>query len=209
MNRLLVLAAAACALATDQPRISSADVAQSPMTVMDAIRQRRSTRTFTGEPISQDATARLCFAAQGITDAAGGLRASPSAGALYPLELYVVAPNGVFHYQPRGNAVARIGTGDRREALARAARGQDAVRRAGAALVITAVVSRTRAKYGDRAERYALLEAGHAAENVLLEATSLRLGSVPIGAFDDDAVRTVIDAPRDELPVYVIAVGAR
>ncbi len=204
---MLVLAAAAFALATDQPRVSSADVA-SPMTVEEAIRQRRSTRAFTGDAIAHDATARLCFVAQGITDPAGGLRAAPSAGALYPLELYVVEPSGVFHYHPRGSVLTRIATGDRREALARASLGQDAVRRAGAAFVITAVYSRTRTKYGDRAERFALLEAGHAAQNVLLEATSLRLGSVPIGAFDDDAVKRVIDAPEEETPVYVIAVGA-
>lgn len=180
----------------------------SGMTVEAALAQRRSIRAFTGD-VSKDAIGRLCWAAQGITEPTGGLRTAPSAGALYPLELYVVGSAGVLHYEPRRNALSRVTSDDRRDALARAALGQSVVKQASVAFVITAVVARTRAKYGDRAERYAYLEAGHAAQNLLLEATSLRLGATPVGAFDDDAVRRVVGAGAEQTPVYVIPVGAR
>lgn len=173
----------------------------------DALRRRRSVRAFSTQPLSLEDLGRLCWAAQGITDPALGLRTAPSAGALYPLELYVVLSSGVFHYEPQGHRLKRLDDTDQRGTLARAALGQDAVRLAGADIVVTAVVSRTRAKYGDRAERYAHLEAGHAAQNVLLEATALGLGSVPIGAFDDQAVRRAIGASADETPLYILAVG--
>ena len=208
MDRRIAMSVAACILATDAPRTPRAAL-NAPVTLDEAIAQRRSVRTFTGTPPSNDAIGRLCWAAQGITDTTTGHRAAPSAGALYPLELYVVGRAGVFHYEPRLNALPRTTSEDRRDALARASLGQDAVRQASVSFVITAVVARTRAKYGDRAERYAYLEAGHAAQNLLLEATSLHLGAVPIGAFDDDAVRRVLGASMEETPLYVIPVGSR
>ena len=173
----------------------------------DALRRRRSVRVFAARALSSEHVGQLCWAAQGITEPAAGLRTAPSAGALYPLELYVVLPDGVFRYEPRAHRLRRIDATDQRVVLSRATLGQDAVRLASADLVITAALSRTRAKYGDRAERFAHLEAGHAAQNVLLEATSLGLAAVPIGAFDDGDVRRAIGAPADELPLYVIAIG--
>ena len=102
----------------------------------------------------------------------------------------------------------RIYDGDRRSDLARATLGQDAVRLAGVDLVLTGVTKRTRAKYADRAERYVALEAGHVAQNILLEATVLGLAAVPIGAFDDAAVRLVVGASNEELPLYVLPIGS-
>ncbi len=200
--RLFALIAAGV-LAADQPRDRGA------MTVEAALAGRRSIRTFSGAVVTRDEVGRLCWAAQGITERASGLRTAPSAGASYPLELYVVGADGVFHYEPHKNALPRITSDDRRDALARAALGQGVVKQANVAFVITAVVARTREKYGERAERYAYLEAGHAAQNLLLEATSLHLGATPVGAFDDDAVRRVVGAATEETPLYVIPVGGR
>lgn len=180
----------------------------SAATSLDALLgSRRSVRTFSTRALAWEHVRRLCWAAQGITDPTLGRRTAPSAGALYPLELYVVAPNGAFHYEPDTDTLTKLHDRDLRAELARAALGQDAVRSPAIDIIVTAVLARTRAKYGARAERYAQLEAGHAAQNVLLEATARGLGSVPIGAFDDDAVRAVVGASRDETPLYVIAVG--
>jgi SagB-type dehydrogenase family enzyme len=187
--------------------VSFPPVASAATPLDDAIRRRRSVRAFDSRALSQEHLGQLCWAAQGITEPALGRRAAPSAGALYPLEVYLVLPSGLFHYEPRGHRLRRIDGSDRRAALARAALGQDAVRGAAVDIVITAVVSRTHSKYGSRAERYAQLEAGHAAQNVLLEATALGLGAVPVGAFDDGAVRAVIGASADEAPLYILAVG--
>lgn len=177
----------------------------------EALRRRRSVRSFSASsaarPLASEQVGQLCWAAQGITEPGTGRRTAPSAGALYPLELYVVQAAGVFRYEPHGHRLKRIATSDQRAVLSRAALGQDAVRLASTDLVITAVLSRTRAKYADRAERYAHLEAGHAAQNVLLEATSLGLGAVPVGAFDDVDVRSAIGAPEGEVPLYIIAIG--
>ncbi len=173
----------------------------------DALARRRSVRSFSSQEISTAELGQLCWAAQGITERDGSGRAAPSAGALYPLELYVVLPAGLFHYEPREHRMRQLDAVDHRAALARAALDQDAVSNAGADLVLTAVVARTRAKYGDRTERFVAMEAGHAAQNVLLEATAMGLGAVPIGGFDDGDVRKVLGVGGDELPLYVIATG--
>lgn len=215
---LATLGAMTIALACDDPSIAGesqlddAGIMTLPpastgtVTLDYALRHRRSIRSFSAEPLSLGHVGQLCWAAQGVTEPTLGHRTAPSAGALYPLELYVVLPSGVFHYEPRHHRLKRVGNTDRRTRLARAALGQDSVRLAGVNLVITAVVSRTRV-YHDRAERYVHLEAGHAAENVLLEATALGLGTVPIGAFDDAAVRRAIGAPLEETPLYILSVG--
>jgi SagB-type dehydrogenase family enzyme len=176
------------------------------MPLDEALARRRSVREYTAEPVSDQAIARLMWAAQGITDPEGH-RTAPSAGALYPLELYAVTARGLFHYEPREGRVSRVGTADIRPALARAALSQDAVRKAPLVLVFAAVHARTAAKYGVRAERYVNLEAGHAAQNVLLEATALGLGAVPVGAFDDDALARALSLPEEERPLYLVAVG--
>lgn len=173
----------------------------------EALAQRRSIRAFAPTELSQGELGQLLWAAQGITDPRLGHRTAPSAGALYPLELYVVTPDGAVRYAPRSHATQQIAVGDLRPKLADAALGQDAVREAPVAIVVTAVPARTARKYGARADRYVALEAGHAAENVLLEATALGLGAVPIGAFDDEDVRSVLRLPPDEQPLYILPVG--
>lgn len=171
------------------------------------INRRRSQREFSTAAITPAELAQLTWAAQGITDKERGLRASPSAGALYPLELYVVDAQGVWRYDPAHNSLRRITAGDHRADLAHAAVGQPQVGTAAANLVFTGVTDRLRPRYGDRAERYAYIEVGHAAENVLLQATALGLGAVPVAAFDDDAMRKVLGAGASETPLYIVSVG--
>jgi len=151
--------------------------------------------------------AQLCWAAQGITDQAGGGRTAPSAGALYPLTVFVVDAAGLGEYEPRLHALRDVLSGDIRGELQAAAHDQPWVGAAPVCLVIAMDVGQTAAKYGRRAERYCLLEAGHAAQNVLLQATALGLGGVPVGAFDDDRVSDLLRLPRNLRPVYLIPLG--
>ncbi len=180
--------------------------------VEKALLQRRSVREYRNQPLTLAEISQLVWAAAGITDRAG-YRTAPSAGALYPLEVYVVAGNvnglaaGVYRYSPRGHELVRIAEGDRRRELAAVALGQEMIRHAAADLVFTAVYRRTTSKYGERGMRYVHMEAGHAAENVSLQAVPLRLGTVMVGAFDDARVRGVLNLPGEEAPLYIIPIG--
>lgn len=177
------------------------------LSVEEAISTRRSVREFSRDPLSMDEIGQLFWSAQGITDSASGHRASPSAGALYPLEVYAVTHDGVYHYLPANHQLERVIARDLRLSLAGAALGQTAVQEAAVDFVFTGVVSRTSGKYGDRAERFVYMEAGHAAENMLLQALALGLGGVTIGGFSDDAVRTVLALPAGEQPLYIVSIG--
>ena len=161
-------------------------------------------RTFEDRDLDDRELAQLLWAAQGISD---GHRTAPSAGALYPLVVRVADRTGVWRYLPSDHAVERDLADDRRAQLATAAFGADAPRTAPAVFLISARVAITAHRYGSRAERYATLEAGHAAQNLLLTATALELASVPVGAFDDDAVRRTLELPATETPMYLIPVG--
>ncbi len=178
-----------------------------PVSLEAALQSRRSRRDFTSQELDPSEISQLLWAAQGITDRRG-FRTAPSAGALYPLELYIVTVDGVFHYQPQKHALEVIRGGDLREPLHDAALGQDPVLEAPLVLVIAAVYERTQVKYGpERSPRYVHLEAGHAAQNVLLQAAALDLGAVPIGAFYDARVQAVLGLPADHQPLYLIPIG--
>lgn len=178
----------------------------------ELLRQRRSIRSYADAPLTKDEVMKLLWAGQGITAAWGG-RTAPSAGALYPLELYVAIGNveglapGVYKYDSRQNKLNLVKEGDVRSSLAQAALGQSCVRDGAINIVIAAVYKRTTAKYGARGERYVHIEVGHAAQNICLEATSLGLGLVTVGAFDDTAVAKIMSMSADEVPLYVIPVG--
>jgi SagB-type dehydrogenase family enzyme len=177
------------------------------LTLEEALAKRRSVRQYSAKALTMDELGQLLWAAQGITHPAG-LRTAPSAGALYPLEVYAVTPDGVYLYEPQGHRLALQVPGDVRTALYEAALQQGAVREAPAVIVITAVYERTANKYGEeRSPRYAHLEAGHAAQNILLQAVALNLGAVPIGAFYDDQVKKVLELPGDQQPLYLIPAG--
>jgi len=177
------------------------------MTLEEALTRRRSVREFAPKLLSEQQLGQLLWAAQGITHG-DGLRTAPSAGALYPLEIYVATPSGLFHYDPRKHQLERVLPRDVRAELRLAALEQDQVRDAGAVFVVTAVFERTARKYGPaRAPRYVHIEVGHAAQNLLLQAVALDLAAVPVGAFRDDRVRNVLSLPRDHEPLYLIPVG--
>jgi SagB-type dehydrogenase family enzyme len=167
---------------------------------------RHSVRDFSGRPLGRALIGQLFWAAQGITHGERG-RPAPSAGALYPLELYAVTSGQVLHYLPQGHRAQRWTVPQARHELARASGGQSVVGAAPVVLVVTAVLARTAGKYGSRAQRYVDLEAGHAAQDVLLQACAAGLGAVPIGSFDDDQVAQVLDLATDEAPRYLIPVG--
>ena len=137
-----------------------------------------------------------------------GLRTTPSAGALYPLEVYLVTKEGVFHYESRAHQLRMTMSADVRNALSNAALRQESVGDAPSILVLAGIYERTAKKYGRaRAERYVHLEAGHAAQNVLLQAVALGVVAVPIGAFQDDEVRQVLALPRTHRPLYLVPIG--
>ena len=141
----------------------------------EVLRKRESWRRFSQEPLTNEEVARVMWAAQGVTRTWGG-RTAPSAGALFPLEIYVVLEWGVHHYLPRNHQLLRLSGEDVREALCSAALSQVFIRDAPATVVIAVVFERVTVKYGSRGERYAMIEAGHAAQNSLLQATSMGLG---------------------------------
>lgn len=172
----------------------------------EALTRRRSIREFREEGLTSEEISQLLWAGQGITDPRG-LRTAPSAGALYPLELYVATEEGAYHYLPSTDGLALLSEEDLRGRLWEAGLEQDALREAPAIIVVTAIYARTEGKYGARAERYVHLEAGHAAQNILLQATALDLGAVPIGAFHDEKVQEALALPKDHEPLYLIPVG--
>jgi SagB-type dehydrogenase family enzyme len=176
------------------------------MSLEETLVRRRSVRSFQDQALTRAQIGQLLWAAQGITSARG-FRTAPSAGALYPLEVYIATANGVFRYEPGQHRLRRTRAQDVRSEIHAAALRQRAVGDAPALFVITAIYARTARKYGGRAERYVRIEAGHAAQNLLLQAVALGLGAVPIGAFDDDDVRACLGAPEDHAPLYIIPVG--
>ena len=187
-------------MALPEPRLKG------EMSLEETLVQRRSVRSFTEEKLTLEEISQLLWAAQGMTALWGG-RTAPSAGALYPLEVYVATANGLYHYVPQEHKVIIESQDDLRLKLWEAGLKQDAIREAPAVFVITAVYERTAKKYGDRAERYVKLEAGHACQNLLLQAVALDLGAVPIGAFYDDQVQAALSLPPDHEPLYLIPVG--
>ncbi len=194
-------------LATGQTTLLPEPNTQGRVSLEEALKNRRSIRSFSDQSVDLDAISQLLWAAQGITDSRGH-RTAPSAGALYPLEIYLVTPQGVAHYHPGSNSLQMMKTGDHRSDLHQAALRQDAVLDAPVVLVVTAVYGRTEEKYGpERSPRYVHLEAGHAAQNVLLQAVALDLGAVPIGAFDDLKVQGILALPSDHQPLYLIPIG--
>lgn len=170
------------------------------------MQRRRSAREFAPTPLPIAVVGQLLWAGQGVTDPAGR-RVAPSAGGRYPLELYVVTAEKTLHYLPKGHRVESRSDADLRMRLQAAALDQPAVGTAPAVIVISSVTDRTAAKYGAQAAQFVNIEVGHVAQNILLEATALRLSVVPIGGFDPATVATVLALPPDEDVRYLIPVG--
>ena len=172
----------------------------------ESIEQRRSVRAFSQKDLTLQQISQLLWSAQGLT---GNRRfhSAPSAGALYPLEIYLATKDGLFHYEPGNHTIEVVTHDDIREQLAVASFGQGFVEEAPADIIICAEYARVGNKYGARAERYVHMEAGHAAENLHLQAVALGLGSIPVGAFDDKAVKKACMLPKEYEPLYIIPVG--
>jgi SagB-type dehydrogenase family enzyme len=193
-------------VALPKPRRTSGAAVEAVMSA------RRSIRDFAAGSITLGELGQLLWAAQGVTDAAGG-RTAPSAGATYPLELYVATGSiegltpGLYRYVPRRHTLQGVATGDLRRDLASAALSQSWIAEAAAIIVVTAVFQRTTSKYGHRGERYVQIEVGHAGENFCLQAVALGLGSTVIGAFEDVAVKAVIGADEPGEPLCLLPVG--
>ena len=178
------------------------------MSLEETLLRRESVRDFSSQPLTSKEISQLLWAVQGMTKQWGG-RAAPSAGALYPLETYLATADGFFHYLPARHQLIRLSDRNLLKDLSLAALGQACTREAPAVIVVTAVYERTSGKYGQRAERYIAMEAGHAAQNILLQATALGLGAVPVGAFYDEQVQKALGLPVDHRPLYLIPVGHR
>jgi SagB-type dehydrogenase family enzyme len=182
------------------------------VSVEQALVKRRSTREFRSGPLSLPQVSQLLWAAQGITSPKG-YRTAPSAGALYPLELYLVAgdveelPAGIYRYVPRHHQLLAVIAGDKRASLAAAALGQEWIREGAAVAVFAAVYDRTTVKYGERGIRYVHIEVGHAAQNVALQAAAMGIGAVTVGAFDDDEVKKLLKLEVFEYPLYLMPLG--
>ncbi|UCG83976.1 MAG: SagB/ThcOx family dehydrogenase [Dehalococcoidia bacterium] len=187
---------------------------ESNVSLEEALVRRRSIRDYADEALPLAYVAQLLWAAQGINSEWGG-RTAPSAGALYPLEVYLVTGNvlglepGTYRYDPKEHELLMIKEGEVRGELAQAALMQTFIQEAAVDIVISAVYERTTRKYGDRGVRYVHMEAGHAGQNVYLQAAALDLGTVTVGAFDDEWVKEIIGMADDEAPLYIIPVGKK
>jgi SagB-type dehydrogenase family enzyme len=185
--------------------------------VEKALATRRSQRSLSGDALTLKQLSQLLWSGQGVTattqNPPRSLRTAPSAGATYPMELYAVVgaveglDPGVYRYVPAGHALAPVTRGDVRPALFEAANRQAAVQTAPVTLVLAAVVARTAARYGERAERYVAIEVGAVGENIYLQAESLGLGTVYMGSFSDDAVKSVLGLPADQAVYGILPVG--
>ena len=177
-----------------------------------ALQMRRSVRSYKDEPLDIADISQILWSAQGITRPRG-FRTAPSAGALYPLELYVIAgniislPPAIYRYKPDGHLLLKIKSGDHRSELSRAALRQSSIKKAPAVLLFCAVYDRITGKYGQRGIRYAHMEVGHAAQNACLQAIALGLNTVVIGAFRDAEVKKIADLAAAEQPQYFVPIG--
>jgi len=189
----------------------------SNMSVDQAIKNRRSVRTFSTTPLTLQDVSQLLWASQGITDSERNYRATPSAGHVFPMEIYLVTGNssvngleaGIYHYNPFNNTLEKIVEGDQRYNLSQAAHQQKWVNEAPISLVITGNYQKMKEKYPDEriSTRFVDIEAGHIGENIYLEAIAHGLGTVAIGSFYDDQMINLLKLPSNETPIYIYPVG--
>jgi SagB-type dehydrogenase family enzyme len=178
------------------------------------LHQRRSVRSYQKLSLNLAEVGQLLWSAQGVSGAQG-LRTAPSAGALYPLKLFVVVGGvndlspGIYQYNPEEHSLLKTANGDLRKSLQEAALDQSCIGNAAVIFVFTVIYRRTTWKYGDRGVRYVHMEVGHAGQNLFLQAESLRLGTVVVGAFNDDEVREVLNLDSDIQPLSIMPVGRK
>lgn len=192
---------------------------KSDASVEEALHGRRSIRSYKNEPLTLAEISQLLWAAYGLNEdiKAGlreGLKTAPSAGACYPLEIYLIAgkvtalPEGIYKYNPEEHTLEKICGGDKRAELCNAAYWQDMIKDAPASIVYSAIYERMTGRYGNRGrDRYVCMDLGHSAQNVYLQAFSLGIGTCAVGAFDDKAVKKVIPFTKKEEPLYIMPLG--
>jgi SagB-type dehydrogenase family enzyme len=182
------------------------------ISVEKSLLKRRSVRTFKKVTLTLADVSQVLWAAQGQTDQRG-FRTAPSAGALYPLEVYIVAGDvedlatGIYRYIPKGHKLTLVEKGDKRSDLCKAALSQSSIQNAPFVIVFSGIPKRTTGRYGERGMQYVFIEVGHVAQNVCLQAVSMELGAVVMGAFDDSRVKKILNMGEDELPLYILPVG--
>lgn len=185
------------------------------MSLGETIAKRRSVRNFARQSISQGQMSQILWSAQGITQCQWRYRTAPSAGATYPLEVFVACGSGgidaldegVYQYNMDSHSLIKCYNEDVRLELAGAALDQEFIYEAPVDIIICALYSRTLRRYGSRGERYVHMEVGHAGQNIYLQATALGLGTVAIGAFDDERVREVLRLDKQYKPLYIMPLG--
>ena len=183
------------------------------MSVEEAIASRRSVRTYQESALDLNELSQLLWAAQGITDESSNYRSAPSAGATYPMEVYVIAgkveelSEGIYKYNPKEHELRKIINEDITENLMENALGQSQISEASLNIVVTAVYERVTGRYDERGIRYSKMEAGHISQNIYLQSTALGLGTVAIGAFDDDGVSELLQLDKGEDPMYIMPIG--
>ncbi len=181
----------------------------------EVIKARRTVRSFRGDTLTLARLSQLLWAAYGITSETGGLKSVPSAGALYPLDIWVAVADkgvqgleaGVYHYVPEGHKIALARAGETRKLIARASLDQGWIAEAPVILVITGEYGRCTRKYGERGIRYTLIEAGHAGQNIFLQAEALGMGAGIVGAFHHDLLQEALGIGRMHDPILVMPVG--
>ncbi len=182
------------------------------ISVEESLAKRRSVRNYQNIPLSIKELSQILWAAQGITAKWGG-RTAPSAGATYPLEIYVAVGRveriepGLYHYIPSSHELDSVLKGDIRDKLCAACLGQQSVKKAPVIIIIAANFSRTEKRYRERATQYVYIEVGHAGQNIYLQAESLGLGTVAIGAFDENQLKELLKI--NEQVVYIMPVGKK
>lgn len=189
-------------------------VTHGKLSVEQAIAKRRSIRRYKAEPLTLEQLSQLLWSAQGITGTGGG-RAAPSAGATYPLEVFIVVGEhgtqgltaGIYHYDTGNHSLSLQQTGDFRQKLADTALGQSSIAKCPVAMVICAIHPRTAYRYGRRGERYVHMEVGHVGQNVSLQAVALGLATVMVGAFEDEDVQESLKLEEQFKPLYIIPIG--
>jgi len=194
--------------------------------VEKALNNRRSIRNYSEDSLTISELSQILWAAQGITQKiegppsiwrgeqwVEGLRTAPSAGALYPIELYIAVgevkglSQGVYKYNPQQHAIIKVLEGDKRVDISNAALKQSCIRRGAVTIIIFGVYKRTAFKYGKRAERYVQIESGAVCQNIYLQSYALNLGTVFVGAFKDDALKYTLKIPEDEFPLGIMPIG--
>ena len=176
------------------------------LSLEDVMARRRSIRKLASGPLTWDEIGQLLWSAYGITEPKEGLRTTPSAGALYPLEIYVMTAEGIYHYRPKAHEVVQMSRRDVRAELRKAALDQECMD-APCVMLLAAVYERVTQKYPDIGKICVDFEVGHCAQNVLLQVVALGLAAVPVAAFTPKRVRELIKLPEQQIPLYMIPIG--